>query len=62
MDVWHFDNLDTAPRCSSPVVVLAIQTSGRDRVGRLSGRSRRSGWRGRYRLENRFRYLLATRD
>jgi SAM-dependent methyltransferase len=64
--IWQFEKLETAlaAMLSAGPSVLAIQTSGRDRVRavlepaiapfRLSN--------GGYRLENRFRYLLATRE
>jgi SAM-dependent methyltransferase len=63
---WQFENLDTAlaAMLASGPSILAIQTSGRDRVRATLERAiapfRLSD--GRYRLENRFRYLLATRD
>jgi SAM-dependent methyltransferase len=63
---WQFENLDTAlaAMLAAGPSVLAIQTSGRDRVEATLERAiapfRLSG--GGYRLENRFRYLLATCD
>ena len=63
---WQFENLDTAlaAMLAAGPSILAIQTSGRDRVRATLGRAiapfRLSD--GRYRLENRFRYLLAARD
>ena len=63
---WQFENLDTAlaAMLAAGPSVLAIQTSGRDRVEGTLERAiapfRLSG--GGYRLENRFRYLLATCD
>jgi hypothetical protein len=63
---WQFENLATAlaAMLSAGPSILAIQTSGRDRVRATLERAiapfRLST--GRYRLENRFRYLVATRD
>jgi hypothetical protein len=63
---WQFESLDTAlaAMLAAGPSVLAIQTSGRDRVEATLERAiapfRLSG--GGYRLENRFRYLLATCD
>jgi hypothetical protein len=63
---WQFENLDTAlaAMLAAGPSALAIQTSGRDRVEATLERAiapfRLSG--GGYRLENRFRYLLATCD
>jgi len=63
---WQFGDLDTAlaAMLSAGPSVLAIQTSGRDRV-RTTLQQAIAPFRlanGSYRLENRFRYLLATRD
>lgn len=63
---WEFDNLDTAlaAMLAAGPSVLAIQTSGLDRARRTLEQAiapfRLSN--GGYRLENRFRYLLATRE
>jgi len=63
---WQFENLDTAlaAMLAAGPSILAIQTSGHDRVRATLERAiapfRPSD--SRYRLENRFRYLLATRD
>jgi hypothetical protein len=63
---WQFEDLDTAlaAMLSAGPSILAIQTSGRDRVRATLERAiapfRLSN--GRYRLENRFRYLVAARD
>ena len=63
---WHFEDLDTAlaAMLAAGPSILAIQTSGRDRVRAMLERAitpfRLSN--GRYRLENQFRYLFATRD
>ena len=63
---WQFENLDTANAAmlASGPSILAIQTSGRDRVQATLERAiapfRLSD--GGYRLENRFRYLFATCD
>jgi len=63
---WQFEDLDTAlaAMLAAGPSILAIQTSGRDRVRATLERAiapfRLSN--GRYRLENRFRYLVATRD
>ena len=63
---WQFEDLDTAlaAMLAAGPSILAIQTSGRDRVRATLERTiapfRLSN--GRYRLENRFRYLVATRD
>ncbi len=63
---WQFEELDTAlvAMLAAGPSILAIQTSGRDRVRATLERAiapfRLSN--GRYRLENRFRYLVATRD
>ena len=63
---WQFGDLDTAlaAMLSAGPSVLAIQASGRDRV-RAALQQAIAPFRlanGAYRLENRFRYLLATRD
>ena len=63
---WQFRDLDTAlaAMLSAGPPVLAIQASGRDRV-RATLQRAIAPFRlanGAYRLENRFRYLLATRD
>ena len=63
---WQFENLDTAlaAMLAAGPSVLAIQTSGRDRVEATLERAiapfRLSS--GGYQLENRFRYVLATCD
>jgi len=63
---WQFGDLDTAlaAMLSAGPPVLAIQASGRERV-RATLQQAIAPFRlatGAYRLENRFRYLLATRD
>lgn len=63
---WQFESLATAlaAMLAAGPSILAIKTSGRERVQQTLERAiapfRLSD--GRYRLENRFRYLLATRD
>jgi 2-polyprenyl-3-methyl-5-hydroxy-6-metoxy-1,4-benzoquinol methylase len=63
---WQFGDLDTAlaAMLSAGPSVLAIQASGRDRV-QATLQQAIAPFRlanGAYRLENRFRSLLATRD
>src|SRR5438093_6614101 len=64
--VWSFDNLDTAMTAmlAAGPSILAIQTSGREVVSAALQRAivpyRLAN--GGYRLENRFRYLVAACD
>jgi SAM-dependent methyltransferase len=63
---WQFANLEVAlaATLSAGPTILAIKTSGRDRV-RAAVVAALASFRlsdGSYRLENRFRYLIATRD
>jgi len=63
---WHFENLEVAlvSMLSAGPSVLAIQTSGVDRVRKALEQAiapfRLSN--GAFRLENSFRYLVASRD
>lgn len=63
---WQFEDLDAAlaAMLAAGPSILAIQTSGRDRVRSTLERAI-APYRlanGAYRLENRFRYMLATRN
>jgi SAM-dependent methyltransferase len=64
--VWHYDDVEIAitSLLAAGPAILAIQTSGRDRV-RAAAAEAIAPFRlanGAYRLENRFRYLIATRQ